>query len=362
MKIEVKDNSNEKEIKLRDFPLDSEYFGKNGNEDDLKIFILSKTLNQIDGFLSGDMNNELGGVLVGDVCRNREKKNFILINNFITAKHSNSTLSRLTFTHETWDYINEARENDFPSSKILGWFHSHPGHTVFLSNYDLFIQENFFNIDYMVAYVFDPTIKERGFYHWREGKIVKSDGYYVYNADPEDEFKYILPLNTDSDLLKITDSNANTKKNDSFRNIRSIVFLLLTLCILLLMIYNIYDINQKSLLEEQYIKELNEVKNENKKLTERLNKLVTELELKKSVAVDSSNAVIKNNADNPLTIKGSEVNSETSKRKYRVKAGDNLEKIAMKFYNDESAMALIMKQNNIKNKNDIRLGQELELP
>lgn len=299
MKIEVKENSNEKDSKQCEYPLDYEYSGEEKSDNDLKIFISGKTLNEVDGYLSGDLNNELGGVLLGEVCINREKKNFILIDSLIIAKHSNSSLSRLTFTHETWDYINEVRERDFPEKKILGWFHSHPGHTVFLSSFDLFIQENFFNMDYMVAYVFDPTIKERGFFQWRDGKIVKSEGYYVFENNDKDEYDVMLPNNNNDDLLKIVNKeNAmKDKKDDRYRNLKTISFLLLTLCILLLMIYNIYDINQKSLLEEEYLKDLNEVKMENKKLTERLNKLIMEIELNRKDTVENSE-LLKNSISN----------------------------------------------------------------
>ncbi|MBK8552332.1 MAG: LysM peptidoglycan-binding domain-containing protein [Ignavibacteria bacterium] len=377
MKIEVSENSNESDLKQKDFPLDCEYYGENENvnENDLKIFIYSETLDKVDEYLSSDQNNELGGVLLGDICVNRDKKKFIYIDSLINAKHTNSSLSRLTFTHETWDYINEVREKEFPDKKILGWFHSHPGHTVFLSSFDIFIHENFFNMDYMVAYVFDPTIKERGFFIWRDGKIVRAEGYYVSGTSGKDEFNVRISLNQDEDLLKIIDSgNTDKKKNTgNFKNLTTISFLVLTLCILLLMIYNIYDINQKSILEEEYLKDLNEIKAENIKLTERLNNLMMEIELKRSdttknsemtndLSLTSNVNAGDNNKGNTEKISEDSRKNNSSNRKYVVKAGDTLEKIALKFYNTESATNLIMKQNNIKNQNDIRLGQELELP
>jgi len=32
----------------------------------------------------------------------------------------------------------------FADKKIVGWYHSHPGFGIFLSEYDLFIHRNFF--------------------------------------------------------------------------------------------------------------------------------------------------------------------------------------------------------------------------
>jgi len=389
MKIDIKDNSSESILKLCEYPSDCEYFGEEKNVNDLKIFILQNTLDEVDEYLSGDLNNELGGVLLGDVCVNKENGKFILINELIIARHSNSSLSRLTFTHETWDYINEVREKDFPEKKVLGWFHSHPGHTVFLSNYDIFIHENFFNLYYMVAYVFDPTIKDRGFFLWRDNKVVKAGGFYEYGigeADVTNETNEVIKLNSSEDLLNSSDKEVLKKRNYEFKGAVTIGLLLLTLIILLFMIYNIYEIKQKALLKEEYVKDLNDIKNENRKLTDRLNDLVIESESKRNIKGG-------NNTTNTPEVTGSEISSSgnanlsaenissnvngkpsdenekqetkessTALAKYKVKSGDTLEKISNLFYKSRAGIVLLMKHNNIKNKADIKIGQELEIP
>jgi PPM family protein phosphatase len=48
--------------------------------------------------------------------------------------------------------------------------------------------------------------------------------------------------------------------------------------------------------------------------------------------------------------------------KYTVKSGDSLQKISKRFYNDISKYELIMKYNNIKDPNDIKIGQVLLIP
>jgi len=389
MKIDIKDNSSESILKLCEYPSDCEYFGEEKNVNDLKIFILQDTLDEVDEYLSGDLNNELGGVLLGEVCVNKENGKFILINELIIARHSNSSLSRLTFTHETWDYINEVREKDFPEKKVLGWFHSHPGHTVFLSNYDIFIHENFFNLYYMVAYVFDPTIKDRGFFLWRDNKVVKAGGFYEYGigeADKTNETNEVIKLNSSEDLLNSSDKEVLKKRNYEFKGAVTIGLLLLTLIILLFMIYNIYEIKQKALLKEEYVKDLNDIKNENRKLTDRLNDLVIESESKRNIKGG-------NNTTNTPEVTGSEISSSgnanlnaenissnvngkpsdenekqetkessTALAKYKVKSGDTLEKISNLFYKSRAGIELLMKHNNIKNKADIKIGQELEIP
>ena len=100
---------------------------------------------------------------------------------YIEARYTDASASTLTFTHETWDYVYKEQGAKYPDKKIVGWQHTHPSYGIFLSNYDLFIQENFFNLPFQVAYVIDPIQKIRGFFQWKNGKIEKLKGYYIYD-------------------------------------------------------------------------------------------------------------------------------------------------------------------------------------
>lgn len=72
----------------------------------------------------------------------------ILINGFIEAKHCEATPTTLKFTHETWERCHKEMEKKYPDQKILGWIHTHPDFGIFLSEYDMFIQNNFFSEPY----------------------------------------------------------------------------------------------------------------------------------------------------------------------------------------------------------------------
>ncbi|MBN8571911.1 MAG: Mov34/MPN/PAD-1 family protein, partial [Ignavibacteria bacterium] len=181
--VEFNSNNADTNFPVSEYPKNSELIGTEYNG--LKIFIERNNLFGIEEYLRSDTNNELGGVLIGNVYKDTNEKLFIVIKNNIIAESTNASLSRLTFTHETWEKINANLEKDFPSQKILGWYHSHPGHSVFLSTYDVFIQDNFFDMPYMTAFVYDPIINDRGFFYKDESGIKKSEGYYIYGDRPE---------------------------------------------------------------------------------------------------------------------------------------------------------------------------------
>jgi proteasome lid subunit RPN8/RPN11 len=81
--------------------------------------------------------------------------------------------AHVTFTHDTWEHIYREKDQKFPGLAIVGWYHSHPGFSVFLSEYDLFIHKNFFSNLGQVAWVYDPHSDEEGCFVWSEGEIVR---------------------------------------------------------------------------------------------------------------------------------------------------------------------------------------------
>ncbi len=148
--------------------------------DDLHVHIREATYNRIEAFSAVQTNVEQGSILVGDYLQ-EEHQNHVIISDYIEANYTEATQSTLTFTHATWNDIHTQLEALYPIKKIVGWQHTHPGFGIFLSRYDLFIHENFFNMPLQVAYVVDPIRKLRGFFQWKNGKVEKLAGFYLYD-------------------------------------------------------------------------------------------------------------------------------------------------------------------------------------
>ena len=144
------------------------------------IYIAQKVYRQIHKFTEGKTENESGGILVGEFVEEFGKQN-ILIEGFIEAKHCEATPQTLTFTHQTWEAVDKEMEKKHQGKSIVGWIHTHPDFGIFLSNYDTFIQENFFKEENQIAYVIDPIRGEEGFYFWEEGRIERCPGFYLYD-------------------------------------------------------------------------------------------------------------------------------------------------------------------------------------
>ena len=148
--------------------------------DDVKVYIKQDIYKQIEKYSHSNTSKELGSILLGDYCEELGKTH-VVISEFVEAKYTDASASTLTFTHETWDYVHSEQDKLYPSLRMLGWQHTHPNYGIFLSNYDMFIQENFFNVPYQIAYVVDPVQNIRGFFQWKNGKVEKLKGFYIYD-------------------------------------------------------------------------------------------------------------------------------------------------------------------------------------
>lgn len=206
--------------------------------DDVQVYIKQDVYKQIEKYSRSDTSNELGSILFGEYTE-KSGQTYVVISQFIKAEYTENTASTLTFTHETWNDIHEKQQERCPQLKMIGWQHTHPNYGIFLSNYDLFIQENFFDMPFQVAYVVDPVQNLRGFFQWKNGKTEKLNGYYVYDdeknpikikqSEPKEETvpksgkKLTLILFTTLSLaLIISLISLNIRLNDQLRQIESI--------------------------------------------------------------------------------------------------------------------------------------------
>jgi proteasome lid subunit RPN8/RPN11 len=106
-----------------------------------------------------DLLNEVGGMLVGEVSATS-----VTISGFVPALKAQGSQVSLTFSHDVWTDILNAVNKDFPGKNIVGWYHTHPGHGLFLSDYDKFIHTNFFPDSSHVALVIDPIDGNRAWF------------------------------------------------------------------------------------------------------------------------------------------------------------------------------------------------------
>lgn len=134
------------------------------------VFVREDVLRQMRAHGGEDLDNELGGILLGSASSS-EHGTLVFVEAAIPALHTDAARGSVTFTHDTWAEINRVKDADYPDKRVVGWYHTHPGFGLFLSEYDLFIHRNFFDLPWQVALVIDPRSGKDGFFAWRGEEI-----------------------------------------------------------------------------------------------------------------------------------------------------------------------------------------------
>jgi proteasome lid subunit RPN8/RPN11 len=145
---------------------------------EFRIFIEEKAFDRAVTRGDADTTREVGGVLVGELLRD-EAGPFLRVDATIDALHAEEKGAELTITHATWEHIHKEMDERYAGKKIVGWYHTHPGFGIFLSDRDQFIQSSFFNLPFQIALVYDPKTKEHGVFSWRDGQPARSRRYWV---------------------------------------------------------------------------------------------------------------------------------------------------------------------------------------
>lgn len=103
---------------------------------------------------------EHGAFLLGNYLKNNDDRYSISIDQLILVEAEQQSVTNIQFGHQAWLTLDDAME-DKPDLKIVGWFHTHPGHGIFLSPDDLNVSYTYFNKPYQIALLLDNKISER---------------------------------------------------------------------------------------------------------------------------------------------------------------------------------------------------------
>ena len=151
----------------------------NPQSDEWPVFLHLNAIQAIEQHVSADLEAERGGVLLGLFCEGK-KGPYIEVRDIITADSAKGTEVSLTFTHDAWQSIHEQMARRGDNLQVVGWYHSHPGLGVFLSEEDQLLHSGFFAEPWQIALVVDPVGHD-----WRcfakKGEVLQeTQGFHIY--------------------------------------------------------------------------------------------------------------------------------------------------------------------------------------
>jgi proteasome lid subunit RPN8/RPN11 len=145
------------------------------------VFLTQPAYARIYVHAASDLDNEVGGILVGQWCLDTETESpFLVIENVLPARYTRQSSVHLTFTQDSIVHFHDIIEKRFAGKQIVGWYHTHPRMGVFLSHYDTWLHNNFFSEPWQVALVVEPHTSIGGFFIRQNGGVLDPSRYFGF--------------------------------------------------------------------------------------------------------------------------------------------------------------------------------------
>jgi proteasome lid subunit RPN8/RPN11 len=158
-----------------------------GTQAVVSVFVTQSAYSCAVSHATSELDNEVGGVLVGKWCLDAETcQQFIVVVAALPARFTQQGSVFLTFTQDSLVDIHEKIDLLYPGEGIVGWYHTHPRMGVFLSHYDTWLHDHFFTEPWQVALVIEPHTSIGGFFiRQADGEMDPSRyfGFYELNGN-----------------------------------------------------------------------------------------------------------------------------------------------------------------------------------
>jgi len=147
----------------------------------LDVFITQNAYVRMCAHAGSDLDNEVGGWMAGKHCQDSiSGESFIVIDTILLAQYTNQGPAHLTFTGDSQVEMLNTLETSYPNKVLVGWYHTHPRMGVFLSQWDIWLHQNFFPEPWQVALVIEPFSSIGGVFIRQEDGSLEPQCYYGF--------------------------------------------------------------------------------------------------------------------------------------------------------------------------------------
>ncbi len=164
-----------------------------GNVDNsLRIYIEDYVYSYLVQYAKANMNEESIAVLIGR-CMIIDGKKVLFISGAIQGLYAESKKGIISFSNETYNYIEEQRLKHFKGLEVVGWMLSQPGYGTYLSSGHMNYHIDNFKKPYQVMFVLDTVEKMNTFFQYDkdEAEIKEMEGFFVFYEKNQEMQEYM---------------------------------------------------------------------------------------------------------------------------------------------------------------------------
>lgn len=174
------------EIPIGELPKGISQMPDVGNDSPFQVYILESAYRKMLNHVKEDKNVECGGVLVGSPFQTSDHKTvFVIIKDVIRNESRDRSVVHFTVSPEEVKRTRKYIAENCAGEMAIGWYHSHPGHGIFLSGLDMTIVKGVYNAPWNIAWVIDSIRQQEGVFYGADGApLVKDRSSWNLSENP----------------------------------------------------------------------------------------------------------------------------------------------------------------------------------
>lgn len=184
--VEIKYDESKNQLKL---PKNIRQIGRPDNK--IKIYVEDYVVTYINQIAQESPLEERLAILLGENVSD-EDTTVVFVNGAVAARNVNIQDEHIGFTSSVWSKIYDDIKKYFGETKVIGWFLTRPGKSLRITEKITKIHVDNFPGDGKTLFVVDPVDDEEAFYIYRQGELVRQDGYYIYYERNEAMQNYMI--------------------------------------------------------------------------------------------------------------------------------------------------------------------------
>lgn len=158
-----------------------DFFEVGSEEPGLRIYLRYDLFRALDEYAVRDTSRELAALLVGQVQEGGQGGNCIVVEDAIEIGVADEREGR--FSPRVWQHARRVARTRYANKVIVGWYHTHPGTGLDLSQEEREVHKSFFPEAWQVMYVVDPVSRDRNFYRCQENRLSGVRGFRIFGKE-----------------------------------------------------------------------------------------------------------------------------------------------------------------------------------
>ena len=158
----------------------AEFFQVGTQNEGFRIYLRYELFRALDDFAVRDTAKEQVGLLVGRLGQSEDGA-FLVVEDAIESGSGDQRTGRLQSA--AWQRARRVAKTRHPNRLVVGWFHTHPGTGLDLSDEEKQVHEKYFAEDWQIVYVVDPLRRDRNFHLREKGEILPVSGFRIFGKE-----------------------------------------------------------------------------------------------------------------------------------------------------------------------------------